>query len=458
MTVPETPVNSTDDLARVEWFFAEQLKLPILDPEPTDVGLETGQFSTRWQAKLSLTELAKVRDLCQDVISFAPGAKPGVFARLTLLFSYLFAGFEWTMGADWRLIFKRLFMRDSAPPARPADCHEAPAGASAEPFQCAKDYRLFDRLSQLQGGKFRGAVVFNCVLGVVASGGVLYALATPAHDGEHVPWATIIELICLVLIGLVYYRGYTPGAAEEVAEAASASVMTAHWSAQRWHQRWLEYRLLAERFRYVDLLLPLGADMVLNLAIAQRTKASRMWHERYFEWCVISAAPSRQSVREYRDHALAVIVGQENYHVRNHQRRGRIADRFDDFADFVYLAALAFCIFDIAVAYVPILHAKSTGPSFATILFWAGLLPVVSAATYTIMTHAEYAKAANASGETFKHFHQLHERLSLLPVSEVLADKDSLKEMAPLVIDFAATAITESTGWHAMLRDKNVPH
>jgi hypothetical protein len=35
---------------------------------------------------------------------------------------------------------------------------------------------------------------------------------------------------------------------------------------RRWHERWLEYRGLAERFRYAELLYPLEAEVVKSLA------------------------------------------------------------------------------------------------------------------------------------------------------------------------------------------------
>jgi hypothetical protein len=44
-----------------------------------------------------------------------------------------------------------------------------------------------------------------------------------------------------------------------------------------------------------------------------------------------------------------------------------------------------------------------------------------------------------------------------MAVSDAIANKDSLAAMALIVIEFAGTAITEATGWRAMLRDKNVP-
>jgi hypothetical protein len=99
---------------------------------------------------------------------------------------------------------------------------------------------------------------------------------------------------------------------------------------------------------------------------------------------------------------------------------------------------------------------KEAAP-LAGLLFLAAWLPVVSAATYAILTHAEYAKAADASGEVFERIQELYEKLSAMPVSDEPATRKSLAGMRSTVIEFAGIAITEATGWRAMLRDKNVP-
>ena len=93
----------------------------------------------------------------------------------------------------------------------------------------------------------------------------------------------------------------------------------------------------------------------------------------------------------------------------------------------------------------------------ATRLFFAALAALLSAATYAIVTHAEYAKVADASGELYERTHDLFASLAAIPMPEAPANAPSLAAMRPIVLEFATLAITAATGWRAMRRDKNVP-
>jgi len=248
--------------------------------------------------------------------------------------------------------------------------------------------------------------------------------------------------------------------------------MSPRLGTQRWHQRWLEYRLLAERFRYVDLLLPMGPKAVLAMSIASPAEAGRMWHQRYFERRLDEVAGAErhdaaqaptQTVRAYRDHALAVMAQQEEYHCDNHRRRGAISHRLHSAGKVAFFSTLLICAVEIGWHFVRELHAIATLTPLhtddfrMTLLFLAGVFPVFSAATYAIATHAEYAKVADTSAETFERVHSLYEQLAALPVPEGDVSPTALASMQPIVVEFAGIAITEATGWRAMLRDKNVP-
>ena len=437
----ETSVGSTGHLAQVKLFLAEQRNLPNLKKLPRASDPELG--------KLPQLELVKLKDLCEDIARFATGAHADRLERPTCL-GKVFGAFECVSGATLR------------PPRRRGRRHDAPSGADPAPSQCATEFHLFDRLSQIYGGTFRGSVVGNCLLGVFASATVLYSLSKPTAMQwliEYLPTflppltlATLIELVCLVLIGAVYFRGNI----RESDEHSAAPIKKSHWGAHRWHQRWLEYRLLAERFRYADLLLPLGANIALRLAIAPKNSASRMWHERYFKWRVSCATQSTQTDRQYRDHVLAVIAEQEDYHRQNHHRRGTIAHRLDRLAKVAFFIALGMCGAELAVAFHVIAH-PTPWEDIVPSQFLAALFPVIAAAAYTILTHAEYAKAADASDEIFERIRELYEKLGAMPMLDIRATEDSLAGMASIVIEFAETSITEATGWRAMLRDKSIP-
>jgi hypothetical protein len=123
-----------------------------------------------------------------------------------------------------------------------------------------------------------------------------------------------------------------------------------------------------------------------------------------------------------------------------------------------FVLAVLLCLIEVLLA----VFCKRGGSvmcenAHPTVLFFAAWLPVISAGSYAILTHAEYPKIAEASGEITERIAVLYEKLLKIPGSDAAASPESLAEMAPIVVEFAGIAISEATGWRAMLRDKNVP-
>lgn len=478
---------AADELASVELFFAAQLALRSMEP------------AARPEPPLADPELLKVRDLGDDVMRNATWLDADRLGHPTWL-GRVFAGFEWLVGDVPRTL--RAPLRDIGSDA------QARGVGEQLPALCTQDFRLFDRLSQIHGGNFRGAVVFNALLAVIASATLLFSLSPPFamewmierfHDQvTTVPLATVIEFVCIGWIGVIYARGRTPeteqrddddGADEddddeEEEDGEDAKPIAANdaegsgdqhpldldmsWFAKRWHQRWLEYRLLAERFRYVELLLPLGEDAMADVSVARPEDAGRMWHERYFRARVKNTPVLSQTVAAYRVHALKVMAHQQAYHKYNHARRGAIAHFLHGTGTFVFFLALLICVVEFGLWMVDRASGIDAGSALscvapderrATLLFFAALLPIFSAACYLIVTHAEFAKVADTSGETKERIVELRRRLKTtrIPLSDAPANPDTLAALRPVVVEFVAMAINEATGWRAMLRDKNVP-
>jgi hypothetical protein len=415
-----------EDLARVDAFLVAELKLV------------SGSLGKR--------ELAKVRDLSDDVMRNASWLGADKLGHPTFL-GRVFACFEFAARDINRVL------------------HGGREDASAHgltqlmPALCSQDFRLFDGLSQIHGGNFRGAVVLNALLALFASTVLLLSL-TFFRDSN--PWPTVIELICLVWIGLIFVHGQTPET-DECDESASGANngqspqrnMPISWLAKRWHQRWLEYRLLAERFRYVELMLPLGAAM--DVAIARPEDARRMWHQRYFEAQVAGTAHLSQTAREFRDHALNVMAHQVEYHRLNHAHRGATARLLNAWVKWAFVGALGACVGEIVLAVLGVDDGPVVRIVRTTLVFLSAWLPVLSAACYVIVSHAEYAKVADASREARGRIAGLYSELEAIRVDDLPATPESLKPLRKTVVDFVVIAITEATGWRAMLRDKNVP-
>ena len=330
-------------------------------------------------------------------------------------------------------------------------CHALPKDRADATIAFADDFHLFDHLSQIYGGKFRGSIVFNYFLGLVASGTLVYTLTM----GHPRPVASAVELICLLIIGAIYCQGVTPEVDEK-----KPSFMP-RWTWQRWHQRWLEYRLVAERFRYLDLLLPFGADKAGHTAIASGEDVAQSWHQRYFDWRTGNALMLDITTREYHKHAIAVMIAQERYHALNYMRRGSISDGLHATAIGLFMLGLAFCFVNLGIEYFSEAPqpGSSVEPHFwrGLILFSSAMAPILSAAIHGILANTEYTKVADTSGEVAHRIHELVDELSAMPVPAGWDNEKATRPMRDTVQEFVELVINEATGWRAMLRDKNVP-
>ncbi|MEO8740796.1 MAG: hypothetical protein ABI537_13985 [Casimicrobiaceae bacterium] len=421
--------------------------------------------------RLPSNELVKIEDLEIDVICHDYIAEPdatatptalgtwvrsyGLWSRDNTLLGTLFTWFErlasipawYWLGHPCKWAKEGLLGRNRAV-RQPLQCHALQVESRDVPQTFARDFRLFDRLSIIYGGNFRGSIVLNYMLGILASGTVLFSLTVgraiaPEHADSSVSVSTYIEIACLAAIAFVYLRGYTPDSAE------IAPSMLPRIGSQRWHQRWLEYRVLAERFRYADMLLPLGKSVPQRLSIAPENSANKMWHHRYFKWRVADAVVPVTKALAYRKQVLALMIEQEHYHARNFERRGAIAHRLHRIAGICFALGLSICVLD---NWVLEQHRDIS-------LFCAALFPVLAAAIHGTLANTEYTKVAENSGDVAQEIHALVERLMQVPMPQPNVDADAagLADVHDIVLEFAGTVINEATGWRSMLRDKNVP-
>ncbi len=434
------------DLARVETFFALQLG-------------ET-------RAPLPPGERDKIEDLRDDARWADAQANRLRVGRLNWL-GRSFARFErwagnlrpsWILRKMEQLTSGGRYSGEAVP--RP---HPVPPGTSDEPLAFAADFHLFDRLSLHYGGDFRGAVLINYLLGTLGSAAIIFSISPPFGlqpfiDEIHKipqlnrPWTLVLETACIMSILIIFLIGRTP---ERKEDSPRSDI---RWFGRRWHQRWLEYRVLAERFRYLELLLPFGKEFVERPPFVPERDANRYWHDRYFIWRATAAQIEEQSTRQYRDRVLAVMAAQEQYHAHNHRRRGTIARRLHLFAAGLFLLSLLIGSVDLALAfYGPATSPEVKSEHGSTLLFFAALLPVFSAAIHGVLAQTEYIKLAETSAEVAARIHDQYEQLAAVDVTDGAATSASLEPLRETVFAFAATVVNEATGWTATLRDKNVP-
>jgi hypothetical protein len=395
-------------------------------------------------------ERARVEDLRDDIRSldgshFLPVA-PG--------FRFVFSGFERVLS-----VVSRHSRRTRNLPAH-NDAAMIPEGSGA----FADDYATFDRLSVHYGGLFRGSVIVNYLLGVVAVGFTVSSiLPQPRFVSPSGVWlfpefagfAAAFELLCIVMIGVIFFYGQTPEHETPRELSSSHPRSVTRLVAHRWHERWLEYRVLAERFRYIELMLSISPGAAHLPPFAPAERRIPRWYDRYFVWRTQKAKPAALSVHEYREQALALMLEQIEHHDANSSRRGAIARRLHKVAVWLFFSSLVLCAIDLL--------AESNWPGVfndnfkSLVLFGAVMAPTLSAAIHGILATTEYTKVAESSRETADRIAPLVATITAFPGSEEAAGPEALAPIRDAVTAFADAAINEASDWRAMLRDKNVP-
>jgi hypothetical protein len=325
----------------------------------------------------------------------------------------------------------------------------AASGALPDPLALGDDQRALDRLSLWYGGQYRGAILVNYVLGVVS--GILAVSTKFLHE----PWERrfgVVEVALILVVATIYLVGRTPRDAYAGRRARSMS--------RRWHQRWLEYRLLAERLRYAALLQPFdrGADSTWVRII--RTGRARGWYDDYFLW--------RWSQRPRPDAGLpaelcgawctrlsGVLAEQVAYHREAGSRRRRLVHILERLAMGFFIATAILITVHVALLWIgvaPSAHAAGPWQAQATwVSVLAGLFTVLGAALHGILGSTELSKIADNSLELVEQLEALRARLDpLIDARRIDAMQDAVEELCRLVTE-------EATGWRALLRDKDLP-
>lgn len=295
------------------------------------------------------------------------------------------------------------------------------------------DHQRFDQLSNYYGNLYRGSFVFNYIMGALA---VLAALipvgfAFVEQFGDHhghvyALVATAVELVLIFIILLVYKFGATHHGAHHSDSKSFGG---------RWHEKWIEYRVLAERFRYMEILYPLGID--------PRQVGAALGHDKYWSWMSayyayrlsIVKAEIPEDVTAYKKTLATILKGQHKYHHSNVEKMERIHHRVHTFAFWLFIGTLLACVS----------HFLSHNP-ILTLL--SGFLPALAAAMHGILANGEFVKTAEVSKHMSK---QLHDMLTDLEAST------TIDQFRPIAIRFHNIVIEDVLGWRVIFKDKNVP-
>ena len=198
---------------------------------------------------------------------------------------------------------------------------------------------------------------------------------------------------------------------------------------KHWQEHWIQYRLLSEQFRQMEILWPLGGVLPSFHPPVHAIDAEQqgdwvnwLFRARLRETGMASARLTRQYLDVYRRCSLkAMIDDQASYHSTTAERSHRIETRLHRLTAGFFLATLAACIIH---ATKHLLHGgaesgtleellKAAGtPENAMLTVLAALAPALGAAISGISGQGEFARIRRRSASMKHHLESLSVRLS----------------------------------------------
>lgn len=307
----------------------------------------------------------------------------------------------------------------------------------------ARPFSWADRLASHYGHRYRSA--FAVVFGLSWIAVLLAFVGTLTHgEGAAVIALATVEFGILLTISLVVFRGRRG----------------------RFHERWLDYRALAERLRHLTFLWPVARTGFLA------RRARRAWDAGpggdWTGWLVgavvreagmpsgtLDAAALDQARRFLQQHELA---GQVAYHHATATRLGAIEHRFHPQVEAAFAAALL----AVAVHLGAILPWEAVGLArpvypgwLVTALAFATIvLPAFGAARHGFLGQADVLGSSLRSAALAARLEEMSRRLDQLGAPGEL---ESLPT-GDLALEAARIMEGDLAGWRTVFRGKPLAH
>ena len=283
-------------------------------------------------------------------------------------------------------------------------------------------YAWADGLSNYYSGLFRSS---SLAISLFSSLAVFFALMGPLGDSLGLRLNRLPSLIEFALIAAV--------------------LMVMHFGRrQRWHERWLNYRQLAERLRQYSYLAPLSCRLPTPQELAHSSADPlRSWVDGMFRAIArdVGIAPGRvdrryvASVGEVIDHLL---VEQIRYHSSNHENMEKLNHRLHHAGIWLFTITMIACVVHVVL-----------GGEAPWLLLLATAPPAFGAGFYAIANQGEFARSGDRSQAMAKELGLLKTKDLQKAVSS--AD-DSFTALREVALRIAEVMISETLDWNLVFR------
>jgi hypothetical protein len=313
-------------------------------------------------------------------------------------------------------------------------------------------YAWADRLADLCADAYRSTYVLAYLLSATAVFLALLPMASGwTSTATHSPTATIageLALIGLILLLLRLDRR------------------------RRWHERWMEYRLLAEFFRQLRFLVPLGGGRPFPHVPAHLSSYGAPTQTWMF-WQVRATAratglPEAHVTPSYAKaciHYLAEVVGdarrrtgQLGFHLTNSARSSNLDTRLRRAAHLLFLVTGA-CVAVHLLAHVELGAVRLpaidlSGQVDAWLTLACAALPALGSALVGINNQGEFARIAKRSTAMAKSFSRFSERIGRVYAAGG-ATPPTIGEVTKVAGEVAQLMVDEVADWRVVFTDRS---
>ena len=343
--------------------------------------------------------------------------------------------FEAGLSAEWPT-------RDERPAGAPRDAPETAAEWANGRLRL--HFAWADGLADFYADKYRSSFVLSFPLAALA---VIFALLPMAM--EPIWHSAVFEIVCIV--------------AELVTVGAILGLVFAGRSL-RWHDRWMEYRVLAEVIRQLRLLIPLGGGRPFIRVpghLENYGDPARTWMFAHMR--ALGRATGLPSVRvdpSYVRHGLQhlrhILGGQRGFHENNERRSERIERTLHRAAFALFaLTVVATILHLLPYLHVPGFESWHSPVVSRWLTFMAAGLPAFGSALAGINNQGEFSRVAKRSRAMASRMERLEKEIAAL---EARAGDDPasvrLAQITPLALQVVQLMVDENLEWRVVFTDR----
>jgi hypothetical protein len=302
-----------------------------------------------------------------------------------------------------------------------------------------RHYAWANGLSMFYGNMFRSAFLIVFFLGAIAVFLALACIALGISGTQQTRWISAELFVIIVILGLTF-RGRK----------------------RKWHQRWIDYRTLAEHLRLSRCLILFGGggqQVVFEAHLSTYGNPAHTWmnwHYRAIERAaglpnLIFDGKYLHSCREIWCEGL--IESQIGYHHNATRRFRKMSKRLHIAGDTLFLATLFACLFHLAhiwlehdpsIKWIPL----NTG-IWMTVL--CAFLPALGAAFAAIRSYSEAQRLAQRSKAMEEMLTQFQIEFAVLPVAGEALNSVKLRSHANRVTDLMTN---EMLDWRVVFQNR----